>query len=146
MIFRPIPVYFQMISRIYFQSIMSIFSLVIYRGFAFSWFLYIQRVTQNPGFSVYSADRVCICVYMCVLFLDQYPLFLDDLHLPTLFLDEIQAIFRKNSPSIFSPIFSPGLIFRPLVRFQFRSLAIQSKRFLVFGWIVRAYFILYRSK
>ena len=32
-----------------------------------------------------------------VLFLEQYPLFLDDLPLPGLFLDEMQAIFRKNS-------------------------------------------------
>lgn len=31
------------------------------------------------------------------MFLEQYPLFLDDLLLPGLFLDEMQAIFRKNS-------------------------------------------------
>ena len=52
-----------------------------------------------------------------VLFLEQYPLFLDDLPLPGLFLDEIQAIFRSNSLFIFSPIFSPALFLDALVRF-----------------------------
>lgn len=42
--------------------------------------------------------RIVLIMYIrSVLFLEQYPLFLADLPLPVLFLDEIMAIFRKNS-------------------------------------------------
>ena len=101
MIFRPIPVYFQSNARFYFQSNVSIFSLVIYRGFAFSWFLYIQRVTCNPGFSACSADCVYIACICASYFQSNIRTFLDDIPLPGLFLDEIMAIFRSNSQFYF---------------------------------------------
>jgi len=45
-----------------------------------------------------------ICAYMHVLFLEQYPLFLDDPPLPGLFLDEIR-LFLEKTASLFLVLF-----------------------------------------
>ena len=138
--------YFQMKYQDVFLEGVSLFLVqymslyIAYSGFSST--LYIQRVTCNPIFSAYSADHVRIACIHVVYFQSNIRTFLDDLPLPGLFLDEIQAIFRSNSLFIFSPIFSPALFLDALVRFQFRSLAIQSKLFLVFGWICARVIIL----
>ena len=72
---------------------------------------------------------------MCILFLDQYPLFLDDLHLPVLFLDDIR-LFLEQIADLFLVLFLVQASFlAPIVRFWLESLAIQSKHICGFGWI-----------
>ena len=100
-IFRSVPGFIFRRSGSIFSPMCGYFQSLYIVDSGFSSILYIQRVTWNPIFSAYSADLMYICVYMRILFLVQYPLFLDDLPHPVLFLDEFMAIFSPKQPFIF---------------------------------------------